>query len=227
MFLRVALVAVGAALLFVACNGSGPNYAKTVDDDKVDLESMALQDADMPAGMTRVQEKGFNNDEWSQALPTDDPEGAKTLLDAQGRLRNFVALFSWDNPNFHLGRTVLITTQSTLYVDADAASKAKTCDLRISDTDPIEDFKVPHLGDQSFGFFVNQDHPDFGSLVDTTICFRTGRVMHSIQLTGLDGTQDISLAVRLATRMLARVDGVYEGKPLPTDSPLATETPTP
>jgi len=223
MLLRVAIVAAAAALLFAACD-DGPNYAKRMGDDEVNLEAMVLDSSDMPVGIVRVPNAhpdfflgGNDNETWAEALPSDDPERTKSLLDAQGRLRNYRALFSWDNPNLHLGRTVLITTQSTLYVDAASATKAKTCDLRISDTDQIEDFKVPHMGEQSFGFFVQQDNPDLGSLVDTTVCFRTGRVMHSIQLTGLDGTQDIALAVKLAEKMLVRVDAVFAGKPMPIE----------
>lgn len=218
------LVALGAMFLFAACD-DGPGYNRKWGDDDYDLEAMALQDDDMPSGIQRQEERGFDNEEWSGAFGADDPEARKNQLDAQGRLRNFVAFFSWDDPIQHLGRTVSITSQSTLYVDEKAASDAArkyACGLLIDDRDPLDEFNVPRLADQAVGFFVTQDQENFGKSVDTAICFRTGRVLHAVVQSGLEGTEDIGLGVKLAKRMLARVDAVYLGKATP-----GAETPTP
>ena len=225
MLLRVAIVVAAAALFFTACN-DGPNYAKRMGDDEVNLEAMVLANSDMPVDFLKRQEKGFDNEEWSQVFDTNDPEAKKSQLDAQGRLRNHVAYFSWEQPMEHLGHPISVTTQSTLYVDAQSAERAAkqfACGLLVADTDPINEFKVPKLGDQSVGFFVTQQQQNFGTTVDTAVCFRTGRILHAIVQSGLEGTSDVALSVKLAEKMLARVDAVYAGKPMPTEAVADTQ----
>lgn len=224
MKFRAILLALGAMLVLAACD-DGPSYDKKWGDDEYDLEAMVLTDDDMPAGILRQQERSFDNSEWSEVFGADDPELKKNQLDAQGRLRNFVAYFAWDEPIQHLGRTISVTSQSTLYVDEQAARDAirkYACGLLIDDKDPLEEFQAPRLADQSVAFFVVQEQENFGKTVDTAICFRTGRVVHAVMQTGLEGTEDVSLGVKLARRMLARVNPVFDGK-----KPPSLEEPTP
>ncbi len=222
--IAVAILAVGIVAVALLLRDDSDHYSTALGDDAYDLQAMVLVSSDMPVGIQKLQEKGFDNEEWSQIFDTDNPELKKNQLDAQGRLRNQVAYFSWDQPMEHLGHPISVTTQSTLYVDAKAADKAAkqfACGLLVADKDPIDEFKVPKIGDQSVGFFVSQQQQNFGKTVDTAVCFRTGRILHAVVQSGLEGTEDVALSVKLAEKMLARVNAVFAGKPLPTETPPA------
>ena len=41
------------------------------------------------------------------------------------------------------------------------------------------------------------------------VCFRTGRIVHAVAQNGLEGTEDIALGVRIATRMYELVRTVF------------------
>jgi hypothetical protein len=216
----VAILAVGIVALALFLRDDTNRYPTGLGDDNYNLEAMVLASSDMPAGIHKRQEKGFDNEEWSQIFDTDDPAAKKSQLDAQGRLRNHVAYFSWDQPMEHLGRPISVTTQSTLYVDAKSASEAArkfACGLLVADKDPIDEFKVPKLGDQAVGFFVIQEQQNFGKTIDTAVCFRTGRILHAVVQSGLEGTEDVALSVKLAEKMLVRVDAAFAGKPMPVE----------
>jgi hypothetical protein len=219
----LALLVVGIPLL-AACNDSR-NYSSNLADEKYDLAAMSLTEGDLPKGFTR-QALGdpdeaslhqFDNAAWSERVfDTEDPEGKKAQLDAQGRITNYVNLFSPPNP----GPVLNVTTISTLYTDEKAAAEATSrfaCGLPIKDTQPLDEFFVPTVADQSTGFFVVEENDGGVNFVDTTVCFRTGRIVHALQQTSLPGVEDIALAVRLAQRWLGHVNDAFDGKAPPPD----------
>ena len=87
------------------------------------------------------------------------------------------------------------------------------CGIQANEKDPVTEFKVSKIGDQSAGFYMVGSLQDFGDLIETTVCFRTGRIVHAVIQQGLDGTQDIALSVRLAHKMLAHVDDAFDAMP--------------
>ena len=226
----------GAALLLAACGGSA-SYPENRGDDSYPLDAMMLTDSDMPVGIARADERAFDNAEWSDAFNTPDPDATKALLDGQKRVRSYVAFFTWDNPQEHLGKVISITSQSTLYEDEASARKSlrenrfSACGLLVqeSDTAAATQFAVPKLGDESVGMLMTQQQQQLGKSVDTIVCFRTGRIVHAVQQTGLDGTQNIGLSVKLAQAMLAHVDDAFAGKTpaagSPTPAPAGASTP--
>jgi len=207
--------AVALALLLTlpalaACDG-GRDYAEARDDDKYDLAAMALQLSDLPAGFEQeeIPEPIFDNLDWSLVFDTEDPGGKEAQLAAQGRLTNYVSAFSATE----LGPLFAVTNISTLYVDADAASKALeqfACGLPINDSVQLQPVLVPGIADGATGFLVPLDSTGGSGLVDTTICFRTGRIVHAIQQTSIPGVEDLALSVRLAKRMLEHVDAAFD-----------------
>lgn len=220
MYFRASFLVLGAVLLCSACK-SGPSYATNKSDDSYDLQAMALAEEDLPAGYLQQDTRIFNNQDWAAVMPPgDDPQGVQSKLDAEGRISGAAAIFSWDNPSEHLGRPYQIATQSTLYTNASDASKALQqyfCDLLIDPTNPqITDFKVTGLGEEAVGFMATTPVQGFGNSVDVAVCFRTGRILHAVVQSGLEGTQDVALDVRLAQKMLARVDDALNGRTTPT-----------
>lgn len=197
--------------LLSAC-GEAP-YAADLSDEEYELEAMSLQEEDLPPGYSRQQSGAFDNEEFAGLFPVDDTDAKKRQLDAQGRIRNYVAIFAWENPVEHFGRPLTFTVQSTLYVDVDAAKEAmqNTCGLLMGDDTPVEDFFVPKIGDRGVGFRYSEPQEVIGDAVELNVCFRTGRIVHAVVQSGLDGTQDIALSVRLAQRMLKRVDAAFAG----------------
>ncbi|MGI8926088.1 MAG: hypothetical protein ACR2HN_05500 [Tepidiformaceae bacterium] len=214
MLLRFASASLGALLLFAACGGDGSDYPDDREDDAYDLEAMALEDGDLPQGVEQRQAQSFDNAEWAEAFPNADEdqlEVRKNQLDAQGRVKGFVAIFTWDAPIEHLGRPYQYTSHSTLFVDTSKAidSMTKFCDLPIDGTNPLKELRVPRMADGSVGFQVSEKLENFGESIDTVVCFRTGRIVHAVVQSGLEGTADTGLSVRLARRMLAHVDDAF------------------
>jgi hypothetical protein len=214
----------GLALAFLlsAC-GDGRSYPADRSDEEYDLGAMALHQEDLPGGFDagELDDPEFDNARWVDVFDTDDPEGKLAQLDAQGRLRSYVSAFQ---PG-ELGRIFSITAVSTLYTDVDSAKRSAAqygCGLPIDDKVATTPFDVPRVGDDSTGFFIRNESANGLTTVDTNLCFRTGRVLHAIQQTGLPGTEDVALAVRLAERWLTRIDDAFDGK---TEPPTADETP--
>jgi len=225
MFLRFSAVILGGMVLFWAC-GNSRSYPTNREDEAYDLEAMALTDADIPAGMAAIGGVKLDNQQWAQTFnPIDKAEfdARVNQLDAQGRVNGFITQYAWFEPNAqnlrdtilpHLGRPHLFTAQSTLFTEEKLAiaSTKGLCGIQAEEKDPTEEFKVPRIGDQSAGFVTTVSLGDFGTLVETTVCFRTGRIVHAVTQQGLDGTQDIALSVRLAEKMLQRVNDAFDGK---------------
>lgn len=225
MLVRFAALIFGSLVLLSGCS-SGRAYPTNRDDDGYDLKAMALTEADIPAGMAAIGGVKLDNQQWAQTFnPIDkaDFDARVNQLDAQGRVWGFVTQYAWFEPNAknlrdtilpHLGRPHLFTVQSTLFTEQQlaVASTKGLCGIQAEEKDPSEEFKVPRIGDQSAGFVMMGKLGDFGILVETTVCFRTGRIVHAVTQQGLDGTQDIELSVRLAERMLRRVNDAFDGK---------------
>ncbi len=198
-----------AMLLAGGCDG-GREYPGDLPDGSYDLEAMALQAEDLPAGFERQAPGEFANERWAEIFETDDVEAKLRQLEAQGRLRNYVALFGPQG----LGPVLAVTAISTLYQDGTAAERSLrefACGLPLESTVPLEPLLVPRLGDGAAGFVVRQFESGAPTFVDTTVCFRTGRVVHAIQATSVAGVEDVAFVLRLAERMLARVDAVLVG----------------
>ncbi len=203
------LASLATALLLAAC-GDGRDYPASFGDDDYDLAAMALRAADLPAGFEaqEIESPAFDNENWALIFDTNDPEAKQAQLDAQGRLTNHVAAFS---PGA-LGPVLALTNVSTLYTDAEAARQSLekfACGLPINDSIQLEPFLVPQIADGATGFFVRQQSDGSTTFVDTTLCFRTGRILHAIQQTSIPGVEDIALSIRLANSMLERIDAEF------------------
>ncbi|GMV85914.1 MAG: hypothetical protein AMXMBFR80_17690 [Dehalococcoidia bacterium] len=205
-----AFATLAAALLLAACGGER-TYPDSFGDDDYDLAAMALRDADLPPGFEaqELDAPSFDNAIWAGFFETNDPEAKQAQLEAQGRLTNHVAAFAPAG----LGPVLALTNVSTLYADSAAAQKSLeqfACGLPINDSIQLEPFLVPAIGDGSTGFFVRQQNDGSNTFVDTTICFRTGRILHAIQQTSIPGVEDIALSIRLANRLLERVNAAFD-----------------
>ncbi|GAB4323154.1 MAG: hypothetical protein Kow0010_04350 [Dehalococcoidia bacterium] len=201
------LVAAGA---LAGCGGE--KYPSDLADDAYSLRSMLLTADDIPFAMQEVVVDEFDNEEWAAGFETEDPVAKRRQFEAQGRIRNALAVFAWESPIEHLGSPRIITTQSTLYEDVDAAraSLQGICGLPFDDATiaDLREFPVKGVGDESVGLFL-VNRAEIGAIIDTIVCFRTGRVVHAVTQNGLEGTEDVALAVRLARRMLERVDRAF------------------
>lgn len=221
MLLRTTALMLGALFLSSACGGSRI-YPEKGDGD-YDLKAMALTAAELPTGFGEqaLGEGEFDNAAWAEFYGVDDVEAKQAQLDAQKRVRSRVSTFQ----PAELGKLFRITAISTLYENpqsaADSAAKF-ACGLPIDDKEPLLPFAVPRIGQEANGFFVDTKTESGLHLIDTTICFRTGRIIHSIQQTGLPGTEDVALAVRLAEKMNEHVNAFFDGR-----VPPATATPKP
>ena len=58
-----------------------------------------------------------------------------------------------------------------------------------------------------------------GRVVQTIVCFRTGRVVHAVLQQGLDGSEDIALSVLMARRMYEHVRAVFAELDIEPPSP--------
>lgn len=204
------LLVFAAAFVLVACGGNG--YPLDLGDDEYALDQMLLQQVDIPFAMTDFGIQEFENERWAFAFNTDEPELTEAQLDARKRITNALIVYGWDNPIEHLAEPRLISSQSTLYEDEEAAiaSLDGFCGLAVDNaTAPdVREFSVGLIADGALGLFLVQRDPDFGEIFDTVVCFRTGRVVHVISQTGLAGSEDVELGVRLANRMLERIEAV-------------------
>lgn len=199
-----------AALVLAGCGND--RYATGLTDDAYPLRAMLLTLDDIPFAMQEVVVDEFDNEEWAAGFETEDPVAKRRQLEAQGRIRNALAVFAWESPIEHLGSPRIITTQSTLYEDVDAAraSLQGICGLPFDDATiaDLREFPVKGIGDESVGLFL-VNRAEIGAIIDTIVCFRTGRVVHAVTQNGLEGTEDVALAVRLARRMLEHVDRAF------------------
>jgi hypothetical protein len=226
--LLVALLAVAGGLIYyILQGGGGQDYPTDLPDDQYDLPSMSLRMEDVGDELVLARRLEFNNEDWAQITGEDDPERKLSQLESQGRVRNNVAFLTWPDGTVgeHLGETLSVTSQSTLFTDADAASaeQARLCGLLIDERDPLEEFEVPKIGDESVGFAVSTVTEGFGTSIDTVVCFRTGRIVHGVVQTGLKGADDRELTIELAERMLDRVDETFAGNPAPLDEEEASQ----
>ena len=205
------LAALGLVLL-AAC-ASEQEFATELPDDAYPLEDMLLDLDDLPLRMDDQNTSTFDNGDWAQLFDVDDLRGKVNQLEARGRINAAVREFSWTSA-FPLAGPWFITVQSTLYTDVDAArdSLSLFCgtvtDERTA-TD-VSEFWVADIGDGVQGLILGEQVEGPGRIVETIVCFRTGRVVHAVLLQGLDGSEDIALSVRIARRMYEHVSAVFE-----------------
>ncbi len=218
---------VASALVLGACGGDSRSYPVDIDDEEFDLPIMQLGEEDMPfEGMVLAVSDAFDNEDWAEIFARQDPfiepEQRLGQFEAQGRVLGHLALYSWDDPMRNLGKVFQVESHATIYQDAEAASNAislRACGLLIGDDRPLDPFDVPHVADESAGFFHRRDTGTLGIAVETVVCFRTGRLVHAVVENGLDGTQDVERTIGLAERKLEYVDAAFDG----TDPPPPPE----
>ena len=206
------LAALGLALLS-ACTADEVAFPTNLPDDAYPLEDMLLDLDDLPLRMDDQDTRTFDNGDWAQLFDVDDLRGKVNQLQARGRINAAVREFTWNEPFTRLGGPALITIQSTLYADVDDAedSLSRFCGALIDErtaTD-VSDFWVADIGDGAQGFILGEQTEEIGRLVETVVCFRTGRVVHAVLQNGLEGTEDIALTVRIARRMEEHVRAVF------------------
>ena len=213
-------------------NSVGDDDPATKDKDEAldTLKAMGLRTSEVPPGLALRVRTTFTNGEWAALLASSDRASAgdpdalgrkTTQLDSQGRLANLVSVFLWDTlAASRQGQALAIISQSTIYKTEEAAraDTGRLCGLRIDEKDPLTEFNVPKIGDQSIGFSVVSLVPEQGKTVDTVVCFRTGRIVHGVVQTSYDGSQNIGLVVALAQRMEAHVALTFQHKPEPVDA---------
>lgn len=229
MYLRATAITFGVLLLLaIAGCGNGKTYTSTKGDDQYDLGAMALRTEDVPAGLEEVplEDHAFDNERWAGLFGQEDPANKQKQLEAQGRLTGFVTAFSTPQ----LARVLAVTSISTLYTTEAAAKESAdkyACGVPIDDTAPTTNFAVPKLGDGATAFLAEETQGQGQTVVQTTFCFRTGRILHAIQQTSIPGTEDVALSVRLAQRMLGHVNDAFDGKATPTPADAGTGSPAP
>ncbi len=207
------LLAAFGLVFLAACAGDEEEFATDLPDDEYPLEDMLLDLEDLPLAMENANTNTFDNGEWAQLFDVENLRGKVNQLEARGRIIGAVREFSWNEPFTHLGGPALITIQSTLYADVESAEDSMSlyCGSLINERTVTDytDFWVADIGDGAEGFIVGQPTTEIGRLVETVVCFRTGRIVHAVAQNGLEGTEDIALGVRIATRMYQRVRTVF------------------
>lgn len=222
LLLLPALVAFGLALL-TACGEEAEDFATDLTDEAYPLEDMLLDIDQLPVPFENATTSTFNNEAWAPLFNVEDLRGKVNQLEARGRINAAVREFTWNEPFTHLGGPAILTVQSTLYADVEAAedSMGLFCGALIDErsaTD-VTEFWVANIGDGVQGFVHGEQTAEIGRLVETVVCFRTGRVVHAVLSNGLEGTEDIALNVRIARRMYEHVRAVFaELEPPPADS---------
>jgi len=206
----LALIAFGA--LFLAACDSGTDYPTDLGDDEYHLEDMALRQEDLPAGFEQTEGFSFSIEEWAEVFGSDDPEATARQLEAQGWLRNWVT----ESVPPRFGPTLNVRSVSTLYNNEQSAKDSTekfACGLPVGLNVQLDPFIVPKLGEQSNGFFHEEEIDENGTtLMYTTVCFRTGRIVHVVQQASLPGLEDIRGSLRHARIMLGHVDDAFEGR---------------
>ncbi len=191
------------------------SYPVDRDDTDYDLEAMSLEDIDVPEGMESVLDEEFDNEEVAQTFQEADPEAKRLELEALGRRKARVQIYSWTTQAQYienLAKLSNIYSQSTLFQSEEKAGQSLRllCDLQqYPPNRQVEEFKVPRLAQESTAFTITHEDATFSKLVDTAICFRTGRIVHSVIRSGLQGTEDREDTIRLARAMLRRVDEAF------------------
>lgn len=203
-----------AGVLLAACGSEEAEFATDLPDDAYPLEDMLVSLDDLPIAFDNATTSTFDNGDWAQLFNVDNLRAKVNQLEARGRINAAVREFSWNEPFTHLGGPALITVQATLYADVEAAKDSMSlfCGTLVNErtaTD-VTDFWVANIGDGVQGFLLGEQTEEIGRLVETVVCFRTGRVVHAVIQNGLDGTEDIALGVRIARRMYEHVRTVFE-----------------
>jgi hypothetical protein len=225
-FRALALIsgAILAVLVLAGCSSSR-TYNTTQDDSKYNLKDMALSLDDVPNGLNEFQlaNHEFDNQTWAGIFGAADPAAKQKALDEQGRVNSYVAVFSADQA----AKVVGVTSISTLYKDVNAAKESQAkyaCGAPVDDGQPLTPMYVPKMGDESSGFLIQTDQGTGVMAVQTTVCFRTGRIMNVVQESSIPGVTDVALTVQMAQKMLEHVNDAFDGKPRP--APIKTPAPT-
>lgn len=221
LLLLPALAALGLALL-AACGEEAEDFATDLPDDAYPLEDMLLDLDQLPVPFENATTSTFTNEAWAPLFNVEDLRGKVNQLEARGRINAAVREFTWNEPFTHLGGPAILTIQSTLYADVEAAEDSMSlfCGALIDErsaTD-VTEFWVANIGDGVQGFVHGEQTAEIGRLVETVVCFRTGRVVHAVLSNGLEGTEDIALNVRIARRMYDNVRAVFAELEPPAES---------
>jgi len=232
MLFRVTAAGLGCLLLITtaAACGNGRTYSTTKADASYNLGAMALRQSDVPSGLAeQAVVHDYDNAAWAKIMgATDATAETKDLTDNVGRVRSYVAAFSAPQ----IQKVYEVIGISTLYTTVDKAEKqiAGYCGVPATAAAPAAAarFSVPKIGDEATGFFVTEQRADASgnpqTFTDTTLCFRTGRILHAVQTTSVPGAEDIATTVRLAQLMLGHVNDTFDGI-IPPPTPTSSVTP--
>ena len=151
MVIRALALFIVSAALLSACD-SGSDYDADKGDEDYRLNEMALTQDDLPVGFQQIPGTEFTNEEWADVFGSDDPEAKQRQLEAQGWLKNYVT----ESVPDRFGKVLNVRSISTLYTNVKAAEESTSkfaCGLPIDTAEPIDEFIVPKIADQSNGFF--------------------------------------------------------------------------
>lgn len=217
----------GAILLILAsaaaCDDS-QDFPVYEDDAEYNLGAMSLAPEDLPSGWVQVIDDEFDNEttavQFVDELEPDIEEAVAALqrqLEAKGRKKAHVTVYQREDPAAALADYSIIYSQSTLFSDPDSArsSLREVCDLQqYTSAQELRDLLVPAIGEGAVGFEVTLSDPNSGIVTrDTVVCFRTGRIVHSVVTSGFGGSEDFRSTYAYAARMEDRVAAAYDSKP--------------
>lgn len=230
----VGILLAGGLLAFALTRDDGSDYGDRGDDD-YNLEAMQLRNGDLPGGMSLVRSQPAANQDWALQLAPEgsDPAPVLSQLEAVGRVRGHQSIYAWDDPSKHPGESWYVTSLSTVYADENAAEKSMTgvgyCGIVIDPNDAsnqVREFPVSGLGQDAIGYEIASQSIElvpqtgiYSRLVETVVCFRTGRLLHVVSQMSLSGGENLGLAYQLAKNMESRVDDEYAGRAEPVEVP--------
>lgn len=225
----VLVLGLAVAMTLVAC-GSDRTYTDQKTDDEYHLDEMALTAQDVPSELAesdQLPQHEFDNADWSNVIGSDDPEAEQKSLDAQGRVRNYVAIFVQAAQS----RVLNVTGVSTLYTttalakeaEVPQAARSEACGVPMSATTVTTPFDIPKLGDESSAFLSELDNSPGAPITEVTICFRTGRILHAVQGISAPGPSDAGLVLTLAEAMLSHINASFDGHGVAPPTPEPTQ----
>jgi len=218
------VVAMAVAITAAFTDDDGTEYSPNLGDDEYALDQMALQEEDMPPGIEFGGSGEQTAEEWALRFDVNDEDELAAKVDqmeAQGWIKNVTA----EGGRPSIAALLGVMSVSTLYSNETTAKESTdkfACGLPIELSEPLVEFDVPDLGDQSVGFHhrrevLNENGDVVVVLMETAICFRTGRIVHVAQETALEGAQNIETSIETAYKLLDRVNAAYENGPEPKD----------
>jgi curved DNA-binding protein CbpA len=217
-------VALAVAITAAFTDDEGTEYPANLGDDEYALDQMALREEDMPEGIEFGGSGEQEAEEWALRFDVNDEDELAAKVDqmeAQGWIKNVVA----EGGRQSIAALLGVMSVSTMYTNETTATESTdkfACGLPIELSEQIEEFEVPEIADQTVGFHHRREVLDESGqvvvvLMETAICFRTGRIVHVAQETALEGAQNVETSIETAYKLLDRVNAAYENGPQPEE----------